>query len=389
MIVPDFDSYPITNAARSVEVTEKGRCLHVIWDDGKADDYHVHLLRENAPDEETIHPVTREHNLMLNEIDEHLKIVNAEIQNDGIKIKWSDNNSHLFHLGWLRAWKDDAFFALPKRELWSKDFTPPVSFYDEVKNDLQKRLEWLENFYRFGACILSKCPNENATIEEVAKIIGTIKPTNFGTLFDVQLKHEDADSNAYTSLPLPLHVDLATREYQPGLQFLHCMTNTTSGGYSNLMDGFMMAKGLKEAHPKEYELLTSVNLIQATKAKTTDYRYESPIIVCDNKGEVTEMRYNPWLRAPINYDFATTDAIYKAIRVLYNFAESDRFKISFLLKPGDIMCFDNRRIMHGRTGFDADNASERHLRGCYIDREELDSAIRMTKRYMRAEALSS
>ena len=40
------------------------------------------------------------------------------------------------------------------------------------------------------------------------------------------------------------------------------------------------------------------------------------------------------------------------------------------------MIFDNRRILHGRTAFEAQSGN-RHLRGCYIDRDELRSRVRL------------
>ena len=40
--------------------------------------------------------------------------------------------------------------------------------------------------------------------------------------------------------------------------------------------------------------------------------------------------------------------------------------------------FDNRRILHGREAFDP-NTGFRHLRGCYVDRGEFDSRLRISR----------
>ena len=37
---------------------------------------------------------------------------------------------------------------------------------------------------------------------------------------------------------------------------------------------------------------------------------------------------------------------------------------------------DNHRVLHGRTAFDADSG-RRHLQGCYVDRDELRSRLRV------------
>ena len=44
------------------------------------------------------------------------------------------------------------------------------------------------------------------------------------------------------------------------------------------------------------------------------------------------------------------------------------------LKSGEIFCFDNRRILHGRTKFEA-NSGHRHLQGYYIERDEVLSKL--------------
>jgi hypothetical protein len=49
------------------------------------------------------------------------------------------------------------------------------------------------------------------------------------------------------------------------------------------------------------------------------------------------------------------------------------------LEPGDAWVFDNRRMLHARTAFDP-STGRRHLQGCYVDRDELLSRIRILER---------
>lgn len=44
-----------------------------------------------------------------------------------------------------------------------------------------------------------------------------------------------------------------------------------------------------------------------------------------------------------------------------------------------MVVFDNRRIMHGRDAFDPETGF-RHLHGCYVDRGEFESRLRVLKR---------
>ena len=48
-------------------------------------------------------------------------------------------------------------------------------------------------------------------------------------------------------------------------------------------------------------------------------------------------------------------------------------KIKYRLKPGEVACFNNRRILHAREGFKLKNDGERHLQGCYLNIDEFKS----------------
>lgn len=44
-------------------------------------------------------------------------------------------------------------------------------------------------------------------------------------------------------------------------------------------------------------------------------------------------------------------------------------QFAFHLAPGDLVAFNNRRVLHGRTAFDQSRVL-RHLEGCYVDIDE-------------------
>src|SRR5699024_7137213 len=115
------------------------------------------------------------------------------------------------------------------------DMAPDTPAADAV---LEKALEAVMSE---GLVRLRGLPVKPGTLADIAARLGVLRATNFGSLFNVRSK-PDPDSNAYTSIALPPHVDLPTREYQPGLQLLHCLENNASGGQAVMMDGFAVAK---------------------------------------------------------------------------------------------------------------------------------------------------
>jgi gamma-butyrobetaine dioxygenase len=62
---------------------------------------------------------------------------------------------------------------------------------------------------------------------------------------------------------------------------------------------------------------------------------------------------------------------------------SREFEIRFLLNKGDLVMFDNCRLLHGRTGFDPQEGL-RHLQGCYIDIDGPRSRYRVLQRSLAA-----
>ena len=104
-------------------------------------------------------------------------------------------------------------------------------------------------------------------------------------VFDVEAKI-GPDTAAYTEIELPPHPDLPTREYQPGLQLLHCLKNSVKGGESILVDGFRVAEEIRSKEPKTFDLLTSVPWDFGNRSTITDYRWKTTMIKLGNDGKI-------------------------------------------------------------------------------------------------------
>lgn len=387
---PDFDSYPIRHHIQEAAPIPRG--VRVLWNDGIESQYQVHWLRENAADPGTMHPVTREQALQLVDIPDDLAAVSAGVDGAGnLTVCWSSGDESRFHPGWLRAYSHATpdLFTLPDRVLWGAELADAIPRFDGMKalEDEDELGRWATSLHVHGFGILEGLPTTDDIIERVPELLGPIRTSNFGRIFDV-ISKPDADSNAYTAMALPLHSDLATREYKPGLQFLHCIENGANGGDSMLADGFRIARSLAETVPDLYVALTELPMHFINKARDADYRYDGPMIRLDAAGDCVEVRWSPWLRGPVSLSLEQTDLLYRAMRAAFIAAEDPAHKIQVRLKPGDLLGFDNRRVLHGRTGFDP-TTGNRRLRGCYVEREELESRLRILARHRRAREAAS
>jgi alpha-ketoglutarate-dependent taurine dioxygenase len=71
--------------------------------------------------------------------------------------------------------------------------------------------------------------NNNNSVSTVAERISYVRPTMYGTTWDV-LAVPNPINVAYTDIRLELHQDLLYYEAPPGLQFLHCLHAKAQGG---------------------------------------------------------------------------------------------------------------------------------------------------------------
>ena len=382
---PDFETYAIRHHIETSTVD--GDVVRLRWSDGKESRHHALWLRENSPDPQTIHPLSRE--MLLDPLDIPLDVVPlaaSVLGNGALKIVWShDGLVSQYQPGWLRA---HAYFvdgealdaSVRTTVTWDAATLTELPTFSgpAALEDTSIYLEWLEALRDYGVARLEGLPVGEDTLGKVVARIGPIRETNFGRTFDVVVK-DDPNSNAYTPVALVQHMDLATREMPPGLQFLFCRENTTSGGEGVYTDGFRIAADMEEEETEQFEALCTVPWEFKNRAKDCDYRAFGPVFAQDDAGAITEVRFTPWLRAPLRNTVETQRRAYMAIRAFMARNRDARYQARLTYRPGDLLAFDNRRIMHGRASYDA-SGGKRHLHGCYMDRDDLLSCIRMIRR---------
>ena len=83
--------------------------------------------------------------------------------------------------------------------------------------------------------------------------------------------------------------------------------------------------------------------------------------------------------APLDVSADRVVEVYRALRKLAALTRDARYRVCLRLEAGDLMMFDNRRVLHGRDAF-RPATGRRHLQGCYVDHDEVLSRIRVLER---------
>lgn len=392
---PDFYRYRWTPIVAAVL---NGRFVDIGWADGTELSAFDWWLRENAVGAEGVDPATREGTLDPADHSHETAVREVAVTSDGaLQVTWSpDDSVTRYHPGWLRHVADgnhrpDSW--LPKPTPWTAaDMNePPTHDGATVLDDEPGFGLWVADLLRYGISRLRNCPTDPDFTLALGAQIGAIRDTNFGPIWDVKADVEmvgsnETNSTANTNLRLGPHTDLPTRETPPGFQFLHCIANETAGGFSTMADGAAVVAEFQATHPQHYEALSTLKWIFFNRGPGIDHRWSGPMIDHGVEGSPLTLRaFYPVRAFP---DMATEDIprAYEAMRVFSKMAADERFQLRYPFEPGDVVGFDNRRILHGRDGYES--GGRRHLRGIYIDHDEVRSFARVASRRLAASAES-
>ncbi|MEL6773796.1 MAG: TauD/TfdA family dioxygenase [Pseudomonadota bacterium] len=367
-------------------MTVEGHFLSVVWVDGVAHRFNRFFLRENHVGDGIIDLVTRERMIPADALAEDLALVRAQTEGDAVLVDWADGVTTRHAAGWMRAtaeglWRPDA--PLPIRVAWETAAMPePVSFDGPgALTDDAVLQDWLRAAWTYGLARLRGLPVAQGTVQRVAERIGVIRSSSFGFLFTVETK-PNPDSSAYTANALVGHIDLPTREMTPGFQLLHCRQNTCRDGFSTMADGIAVAEAIRAEDPDAFDALTTLPWCVSNRHNQFDYRQSRPVVRLDAQGNVVEILLNDFLRCEPDMPDSEVERAYRAIRLFMRHIQSDRFLLRYPFAPGDLVLFDNRRLLHGRDAFDP-QGGVRQLEGCYVDTDEVSSRLRVLARPRR------
>lgn len=367
------------------ELNLSDRSLEIRWSDGKVATFHYLWLRDNCPS--GFHPSTQERLFNLTTVSPDIYATEGKFDQTTLSISWSEEtHKSIYQLQWLYENAYSSDFKKPDTSVivpWGTEILNEmyeVEYNDLMQDDLAL-FNWLKEVQKSGISYVRNVPCTDEGVTHVANRISFLRQTNFGTVFDVQSKPNPIN-NAYTSEALPLHIDLINQETPPGYQFLHCLMNDSLGGESTYADGFKIIDELRKTDPKAFHLLTTVTVPMRFHDFETDIRTRKTIINVDENDQLIELRYSPHLVDTFDMDEKIMNRFYLAFRKLMVLINDPRFVISVKMAPGDLCIFDNRRVMHGRNSYKAGDgySGARHLRGCYVDRSDFESRLRVLAR---------
>ena len=351
--------------------------------DGTRAALHVLALRDGCPCSECRHSVSGQRLFESSRVLPAAAATAAYVSDAGsLELDWSDGHRSSFPAAWVRG--EAAAASRGRRaarglQLWSAELggAPPEHRWPDVAEDGPARRDWLRDVATLGFAVLHGIPQEPGFVERVTGLFGAVRETNYGRVFDVAVS-VGATNLADTALPLSPHTDNPYREPTPTVQLLHCLTSDVEGGHTVLVDGFAAAERLRLEAPSLLATLAREPIRFAYRDESAELEADVPVVSLDALGDVVALHLNNRSKGVPHGDPARVGSWYEAYFALVALVESPELQVVFRLEPGDLIVFDNLRILHGRTGFAG--GGTRRLQGCYADRDGLLSTLAVLER---------
>ena len=229
----------------------------------------------------------------------------------------------------------------------------------------------LDRLWRDGVVRIHDVPISNAATRSVIEKFGYVRSTIFGDLWDFSSDdsaHTAFDDTASTPLEITPHTDGTYSNDAPGLLALHCHRYDAVGGENVFVDSHAIVSRLTAAAlhtlrtieiPGQY-IGDGAHLM----ARRPALRFEADRLV--------QVSYNHHDRAPFVLPEPTMSELFDALHEFDALSNAPELQFEVAMRPGDMVVFDNWRVLHGRRAFDG----SRLIAGGYVNREDVESTTR-------------
>lgn len=356
--------------------------LVIDWNDGKRSRLYSHWLRDHCQMPTSRNTNNGQRLFSISSVLKNTYIEKANIdEKSDVCVRFQpEDYVSIFSQDWLRKNCYNLNNPFDDRSEKNKKLWKKSSFYNDLprvkyknfhQNDTGK-LDSLRFVRDLGFCIIEGASITEGQVLSVIAELGFTRETNYGQLFEVRTEVNPINL-AFTNMGLGSHTDNPYREPVPTVQLLHCLESSIEGGDSILVDGFNAAKILKEESSENFEVLTNNWINFRFYDGKADLRSRVPMIEINDNNEIIKVRYNNRSIDTIKLPPEKIRPFYLAYRHWSEVIERDDLKVEFQLLPGEILMFDNTRVMHARTAFSKNG--KRHLQGAYTDLDGLYSLL--------------
>lgn len=369
----------------AISRVDSGICVE--WADGEKSNFHDIWIRDCCKCSQC--QEANSHQKISLGVDVGVVATSTEYRDGRLYFTWNDGHRSDFAMAWLKAHSCSSTSLQKRRNDMKLNMEKPRSYktldFESIISDEKQLFVWLDALNHDAVCVVENAPNEANAVTQLAERVSAISHDHlYGRTFDV-IAEKSPINIAYSDFGLEPHMDLAYYESPPGLQFLHCIRfdATVQGGESTFADGFAIAENLRLVDPEAFHTLTRVPAtflkLHKRRSKPAHMEYRRPHIQLNNYGDVTNVFWSPPFQGPLRAPEEDIVPYYRAVKsfrdLMFSKESMKQYWLELRLSPGQIVTFNQRRMLHGRQAFTS-FTGVRHLRGCYVNIDDYLSTYR-------------
>ncbi|KAI9553897.1 hypothetical protein GHT06_019167 [Daphnia sinensis] len=343
---------------------------------------HPTWLRDHCRCPDCYNAITYQRNNDILKLNEH-STISAHSQSDGLlHVLWSDGHKSIYSIPWLisntyegRCQKqeeeasrlitwDGSMGNLPSLE--------PI-LHREALHDDNTLSEIYRRVIQYGFAKIEQVPSTEIDTKIIIERVCRMSCTVFGKFWETGTNFDHMDTG-YLNGYLEAHTDNTYFTEAQGYLVFHCTHFNGTGGESFFVDGFHVAKQLKQLDPAAYDYLSKANITAEYIEPGEHFSSGGAILRHDPvSGQLEQLRFNMLDRAPLtSVPQSEVGTFYRHLRTMAKLVRQKENEYWFRLLPGTVMIIDNWRLLHGRNNYEG----KRVLRGCYYSRSDFMSKAR-------------
>lgn len=263
-----------------------------------------------------------------------------------------------------------------ERTPWFADLQIPAYEAEALENDYATQVDFIEKLISPGVAIVHGLGAPESLEDDkvglpleklVTNVIGRLnqhpaRSTRYGVMH-TRSGAENHGADYDHSNPLSMHTDHSVYNGTPG--YLQFMYQAQGHVRSRIADGFALSQYMRENHPEEYKLLTTVHITHSSRnniySKNGDYKtnanegfcfelvHTHPVIQLDADGELEKVVQSETKRGVSALPFDTYEKFMAAYRLWTGLVEQKKFMCEFDWPEHSMVCFNNYRLVHGRA----------------------------------------
>mmetsp|Transcript_21630 Transcript_21630/g.34621 ORF Transcript_21630/g.34621 Transcript_21630/m.34621 type:complete len:478 (+) Transcript_21630:135-1568(+) len=291
------------------------------------------------------------------------------------------------------------------RKAWGKDLNMPIFDAKELMESEEKQAEFLECMTDPGVALIKGMDGPESLETSIvglplerlcSSIIGRmnqhpVRATRYGVMH-AEARAAAAGADYDHANPLSMHTDHSVYNGTPGyLQLMYQARGTVT---SKVCDGIAIAEYIKENHPEDYELLTTVHITHSSRnniyAQDGAYRQDTaspgatfelvhthPVITIGEDGLLEKIVQSETKRGVSALPYDKYERFMEAYKLWTNLVEDPRFICNFEWPEHSVVAMNNYRTLHGRAKVPA--GMERTMIFGYVQKTIVENRYRLLR----------